>query len=81
MFSAEGNAKNILVPSGCEDHHEVWTQAMEQFLYSAFSASDFMSSGSSEDEDSARFFRKEGFEYLDEADRIYNRIEQQGCGR
>ncbi len=74
-----GAAKDISVPSGCEEHHEVWTQAMETLSYSAASGSDFMVSGSSEDEYFARFHRREGMGYLDEANRIYNRIERQGC--
>ncbi len=77
---AEDNTKYIPVPSGCEEHYKVWTQAMKEFRYSTYSASDFMTAGNAEDEDFARFHRREGMGYLDEANRIYNRIERQGCG-
>ncbi len=78
--SWRGSAEDVSVPSGCEEHHEVWTQAMEMLLYSAIASSDFLVSGSDEDDYFARVHRKDGLEYLDEANQIYNRIERQGCG-
>lgn len=74
-------AEEVAVPRGCEDHHEAWSEGIQNSVRSITSSHEFLLTGSTEDAEGAKSFEKKANENFNEADRLLSQIRKKGCNR
>ncbi len=72
-------ARGMPVPSGCENHHEVWKEGINNLSHTYFTANEFLLSGSEEDRSFIDTFSRDADEALDEARVLLDSIQRRGC--
>lgn len=80
IFAGRWNeAKEMKVPPGCDDHHTVWLEGLDNLVVAFDSVNKFLWTGNEEDLRYVDIFDNDARENLGEAETMLDRIERQGC--